>query len=164
MCMLSVKHSQFPVSSCLVPNLDHPILEVEDGYPVRPFPVTASLLPHLGANTILLVPRSIKLTKTMGFPGQNQWKEHDRTCIAYARESIKYAICPAGNKPSQMRVEIHYRRLFWGFDLWWSTILASCPWEANSNSTVPSLRWPQASNDKKKIHKNWTSILCLSES
>ena len=73
---------------------------------------TASLLPHLGANTILLVPRSIKLTKTMGFPGQNQWKEHDRTCIAYARESIKYAICPAGNKPSQMRVEIHYRRLF----------------------------------------------------
>lgn len=96
----------------MVQNLDHPILEVEDGYPVRPFPITASLLPHLGANTILLVPRSIKLTKTMGFPGQNQWKEHDRTCIAYARESIKYAICPAGNNPSQMRVEIHYRRLF----------------------------------------------------
>jgi len=71
-------------------------------YPVRPFPVTKfSQAFHVGGNCKPApssgrkhnppgAPRSIKLTKTMGFPGQNQWKEHDRACIAYARESFKF--------------------------------------------------------------------------
>lgn len=91
---LWLKHSQFLVSSCVVPNLDRKWkMDIRyDHFPSQNFLklsmwATASLLPHLGANTILLVPRSIKLTKTMGFPGQNQSKEHDRTCIMFEKAS-----------------------------------------------------------------------------